>query len=236
MFRKFLELRGPKLKAWERARVESLVAEIQRKQCQLSLDVGPPGAAIALDGRPVGMAPLAAPLTVSPGRHVVEASLEGHGTVTQSVEVAAGQILTVSVKLERLVVTGAVTVTSAAPGATARIGRGTMQPLPFTVQLAEGAHHLRVVAPNHHPYERTVTVAAGDVLRLEVSLAAIPEPPRVPAPSPAPPPVDEPTPVYRRAWFWLTIGAVVVAGAATGGYFGYRARSGDSFDRSLSLR
>ena len=93
-----------------------------------------------------------------------------------------------------------------------------------------------MVAPNHHPHERSVTVAAGDVLRVEVTLVPVPEPPRVPEGKAAPLPVEPPTPVYRRAWFWVTVGAVAVAGAATGGYFGYRSRNADSFDRSLRLR
>jgi hypothetical protein len=236
LLRKHMDLRGAKLKPWERTRVRALIAELERKQCQLTLDVEPAGAIITVDDQRAGTAPLAGPLTVSPGRHVIDVAQDGYGTVTQTVEVAGGQTLVVSVKLERRVLTGMVTLNSAAPGATAVIGRGTMQPLPLTVRLAEGEHVIKVVAPNHHPHERTITVAAGDMLRVEVSLAPIPEPPRVPEVKPAPRPVDEPTPVYKRAWFWVTIGAVAVAGAATGGYFGYRSVHADSFDRSVRLR
>jgi hypothetical protein len=236
-FRKFLELRGPKLKKWERTRVETLIAEVERSRCRLVVDVEPAGAEVTVDGQRAGTAPLPGPLAVNPGRRLIEVSLEGYASVAQTAEVVGGQTLVVSIKLERRTVSGLLIVVSPAPGATAVIGTGAVQPLPLSTGLAEGEYLVKVAAPNHHSQERTVSVAAGSVIRVEVTLAPVLEPARVAEPpAPGPPPVDLPPPVYRRAWFWVTLAAVAVAGGATGGYFGYRSRTGDSFDRSLRLR
>jgi hypothetical protein len=234
-FRRFLELRGAKLPPWERKRVASFVSEMERKQCHLTLDVGPAGAIVRVDGHDAGAAPLAGPLAVDPGRHLVETSREGYASATQTAEVVEGQSLMVTIKLEKLVRPGVLLVASPAPGATAVIGRGPIRPLPLSVRLPAGEYLVKVVAPNHEPKEQTVTVVDGDVTRVEMVLVPVPEPVGVPA-VPASAPVEPPTPVYRRAWFWVTVGAVAVAGAATGGYLGYRSRSGESFDRSLRLR
>jgi hypothetical protein len=52
---------------------------------------GPSGAAIWLDGAPVGTTPLAAPLEASPGPHSIEAKLEGKLPFTAMIDVEAGK-------------------------------------------------------------------------------------------------------------------------------------------------
>jgi len=234
-FQRYLKLRGATLRPWERKKVESLISEMERKLCKLTVDAEPAGATVKVDGQGVGTAPLPGPVSVDPGRRVIEVTQDGFAPVAQTVEVADGQSLHVTITLEQRVRAGVLIVTSPAPGATAAIEGGPSQPLPLTVRIPVGEHPVKVMAPNHLPQERTVTVTPDDVTRVEVVLVPAPEPVLV-TKAPAGPPVEQPTPVYRRAWFWVTLGAVAVAAGAAGGYLGYRSRSGESFDRSLQLR
>jgi len=234
-FQRYLKLRGATLRTWERKKVESLVSEMERKLCPLTVDAEPAGATVKVDGQGVGTAPLPGPVSVDPGRRVVEVTRDGFYPVSQTVEVADGQSLHVTIKLEQRVRFGVLVVISAAPGATVVIGGGSPQPLPLSERLPEGEYQLKVVAPNHLPQEQRVTVTSDDVTSVEVVLVPAAAPVLV-AKVPVTAPVEQPPPVYRRAWFWVTLGAVAVAAGAAGGYLGYRSRSGDSFDRSLQLR
>jgi serine/threonine-protein kinase len=61
----------------------------------------PPGAAVSVDGRPVGTTPLAG-LKLRPGTRRLEVALEGHETWTGTVDVAAGETGRVEVHLKAL--------------------------------------------------------------------------------------------------------------------------------------
>jgi hypothetical protein len=81
-----------------RARAEQLVAEMRTQMGRIDVRVSVDGAEVLVDGAPVGTSPLAAPVDVGPGWHVVEARREGHETATRRVQAAAGE--TASVALE----------------------------------------------------------------------------------------------------------------------------------------
>ncbi len=63
-----------------------------------SIVSSPAGAAVSVDGRPAGRTPLAA-VTMKPGSHRVELTLEGHEPWTGAVDVLAGQKGSVEVRL-----------------------------------------------------------------------------------------------------------------------------------------
>jgi hypothetical protein len=72
-----------------RADLSALLAEVKKKIGTLEI-LGPAGAALELDGSPIGTAPLESERFVGPGRHVVVAK-NATGTAQVDVAVAAGE-------------------------------------------------------------------------------------------------------------------------------------------------
>lgn len=62
----------------ERASVDKLAADLATRCGTLLVDVDVAGAAVIVDGRAVGTAPLRAPIRVSAGRHPIRVSLDGY--------------------------------------------------------------------------------------------------------------------------------------------------------------
>jgi len=83
----------------ERARVEHLFAEVRTKVGTIEVRVRPPGAEVLLDGIMVGTAPLAEPLFVDPGEHVVSARMEGRASAKRTVSAPAGSAHTLALTL-----------------------------------------------------------------------------------------------------------------------------------------
>lgn len=61
----------------------------------------PEGASITIDGREMGTAPLAAPLSLAPGEHSVSVNAEGYSPYSRTVSLSAGEQLPLDVQLER---------------------------------------------------------------------------------------------------------------------------------------
>jgi tetratricopeptide (TPR) repeat protein len=56
------------------------------------------GSTVTLDGKPAGTTPLAAPLTVNPGRHQLQLAHEGYATFRTAIDVPVGGTATVAAK------------------------------------------------------------------------------------------------------------------------------------------
>jgi len=65
----------------------------------IALSVEPAGAEVLVDGAPAGRAPLADPVFVEPGRHVIEAHLDGYRAVSESRDLTPGAVAQVSFQL-----------------------------------------------------------------------------------------------------------------------------------------
>lgn len=79
-----------------------LTAELSRalgKVGTITVAVAPAGADVLVDGAAAGKAPLADPLFVDPGRHVIEVRLAGYQPATESRDLQPGTSAQVSVKL-----------------------------------------------------------------------------------------------------------------------------------------
>lgn len=87
-FRREAELPPPRLLA----EAEEGIAELSAHVGKLRVDCPTPGAEIRLDGKKVGVAPMAEPLAVAPGPHALTATYQGHTAVASNVEVAAGAV------------------------------------------------------------------------------------------------------------------------------------------------
>ena len=130
------------------------------------------GAAVRVDGVPVGNVPYSASL--SPGRHLVQVGREGFVTFSQWVDLAPAQGLQLPVVLEREAPqTGSLLVASDVSGAEVRIDgdaqvRGTTPT--FIENLSPGAHAVELRAPGLPARTETVTIQTGQRATLNVTL------------------------------------------------------------------
>ena len=74
---------------------EKFIPQLEKVTGRISV-VAPKGLSLTVDGEPAGLAPLADPVDVLPGRHVVVASGPS-GSSTAEIEVLAGQAASVTV-------------------------------------------------------------------------------------------------------------------------------------------
>ncbi|HEV8548928.1 MAG TPA: PEGA domain-containing protein, partial [Polyangiaceae bacterium] len=77
--------------AERRRQVEQQLAELKSAFGELMVKTEPPGATISVDGAEIGNAPLAEPLTLTPGSHVVTASRSNALPVTRVITVKEGE-------------------------------------------------------------------------------------------------------------------------------------------------
>lgn len=82
-----------------RSTVEMQVAELENLTATLAIQVDQPGADIAIDGRSIGKAPLAAPIRLGLGDHEVRVSLEGFETAVVAVNLGPAQAASTKVTL-----------------------------------------------------------------------------------------------------------------------------------------
>jgi tetratricopeptide (TPR) repeat protein len=118
-----------------RAEVERQLAQLRSSFAELSVTTTPPGARITVDGAEVGATPLATPVTLAAGSHVVAASRPGAETETRVVVVSEGQKTELSVELPDLRPPVAANASDAGQGAATK-GADMKPPAPL---VAAGA-------------------------------------------------------------------------------------------------
>ena len=134
---------------------------------------------------------------------------------------------------------GKVHVDSNPPGASVAVDeRPQAAPTPMDVELAPGAHVLRLTAPGRLPTQKTIDVAFASKQSVSADLDAepppAPPPPVAEAPPPPPPPAPPPPPPEPRSKVpaYVTGGLAIVA-AGVGTAFGIMALSDKStFDKT----
>jgi hypothetical protein len=87
------------------------VIALRKLTGSISIDGAVPGAIVSIDGRPRGEYPSPAPLNVLLGSHVVRVYKEGYESFEGSVEVKAGQVATITARMQRLLRSGRLRVT-----------------------------------------------------------------------------------------------------------------------------
>jgi hypothetical protein len=134
----------------------------------LTLRSGLPGAAVLVDGAPAGQTPLAAPLALAPGDHVVELRRPGYFTATARIHLPEGARS--ELVLEPSEDGGrsrfALTVSASEPGAQLAIDgrpRGLLAPS-LIVTLPAGPHVIEVLRPGFLPFSRTLELTTASNL------------------------------------------------------------------------
>ena len=252
-FRQYLKLKGRRIKARKKKKIEKMIPEMETKLGHLTLVVSPAGTSVTIDGEPAGVTPLPGSITMDPGTRMLELSCAGYTPVRRPVTVGDGQRIALSISLRKISQPGFLHLSTRAKGAQATVDGGPPRSLPHSFKLLEGPHDVRITAPGHRPKEVTVTVLGGKLVTQEVLLVPLPlpriarrPPPRRPdlrltPPRRHPEPITKTRPVakpfYERAWFWTLVSAVVVGAGATTGYFIWQAQQPDrSYNESLQLR
>lgn len=87
-------------KAEQREEVTAALRRLRGKIGRLLLDVQPEGAEVRIDGGAVMRAPIAAPVLLATGTHTLEVTHPGYTPVTRQVELGAGAVDKLDVRLE----------------------------------------------------------------------------------------------------------------------------------------
>jgi hypothetical protein len=139
-----------------------------------------PGANLFVDNRLVGMTPLTASISVSPGTHSIEMLRDGYLPASTSVTLGDGATAEVMLEPDEdpsalPVFAGALALDlSESPAAIILDGRprGVYR---MPLQLAVGLHRIRVERDNFMPLERDVEVLPGQTITLRIVLAPTPD-------------------------------------------------------------
>jgi hypothetical protein len=214
LYQQVLREGGNEVPESERVTIGARITEIQAQigtapatgpTGRLAVRSTPDGAAVLVDGAPVGTAPLQ--VDVSAGPHRVEAKLEGYETMTRWIDVVESQTATVEIGLVALgtqPVPGeeGFLIVRATPAGTVSVDDAAMGTTPTQeLRVAAGTRRVRVVDDAGNVWEDDVEVAAGRTMVVDVRLGV--------------------SQGIDPLWFWLTAGtagALAVGGAATGGY------------------
>jgi tetratricopeptide (TPR) repeat protein len=90
-----------RISAERRAEVEGFLGEIDRRVALIDLHGAPAGAAVSVDGTPIGTAPLEFPVALEPGSHRIEITLDGYLPFDRTLTVEAGRRRSVLASMQR---------------------------------------------------------------------------------------------------------------------------------------
>jgi hypothetical protein len=191
---RYLREASPPPRPERRAEVERIIEEMTALLADVRLAVEPAGAAVVIDGRAAGTAPLP-PLRLPAGQHTIEVSAEGYRGARKEVLVSAGTALQVKIALQALPRLGLVRVESPWPKAVVSVDGRRVGAAPVDLSLPAGGHTLLVEGPGAQPYRSELVVAAGQRRTVQVTLER--------------PPLR----LHQRWWFW-TLGVIAAGGVA----------------------
>jgi hypothetical protein len=189
------------MSAKEKATVDRAVAALHNLVAIVRLDVSEAGATVSIDGEPAGMTPLAEPLLVDLGKHMLSAQKTGFESMSKTIEVQGGATVTVDLVLAPEKHWGQLRVVGGAES-TIVIDRKTIAKGQFDGQVSTGTHDVRVIADGKLPYESNVDVRDHETRTLEVTLRT-----------------GDIGHRGRPMWPWILGGTALVAGGAVAAYF-----------------
>ncbi|MDI7269593.1 MAG: PEGA domain-containing protein, partial [Myxococcota bacterium] len=208
----YLRVAGSGVPAERRRQIEEFLAEMQAALVVVTVSVSEEGAAVVVDGTEVGRSPLAAPLRLRSGLHVIEGRLDGFDDARQPIEAAAGERVDVVLTLVRRseAAPAVLRVWADAPGASVWIDGTPRGTAPLDVEVPPGPHEVRVEADGHASWAGTAEAVNGRTVEVAAVLVPLGTPP-----GPEGPIEPEDESIFEAWWLWTIVGAVVVGGAAT---------------------
>ncbi len=147
------------VRAGQRAVVTASLRPAPAPTGSLRVLTDPPGATVSVDGEPVGASPVTKE-GLAPGEHIVEATLRGHQTARETIQVESGQQRVVSLSLQREARRpGRIVVNATASGAVVSVDGEEKGPPPVVVEnAAPGTHAIMVKAPGYEDFRTTCEV------------------------------------------------------------------------------
>jgi PEGA domain len=185
------------MSADDRAAVDGALAAVKNLIGRLTVTVDVSGATVSVDGQAVGTTPLAAPLVLDLGKHVITVEGSGLQTVSRDVSIVGGADAALNLAVTPQEQTAQLFIV-AEPNAMISLDGTPTSKERYEGKVQAGAHEVRVTEPGKLPYKADVDLKVGETRTLQVTLTS------------------ESHPVI---WPWVVGGAVVVAGAVVGGYF-----------------
>lgn len=241
----FLDFARHARNAKERQDAESKVAQVRdRLRAALTVEAQPAGATVRVDGQVAGTAPLAQPLRLDPGTHVVECTMEGFRAHSESVDLAPKENRTLRVSLEPMAGIVALSASGPLAGPVSVLVDGEERyqgGLPIEIRLSPGAHRIEVRHPDRpQPFRQDVAVLDGERVAVVVRFPVTAEPEVArpgPPVSPAPPRPTRPAAVVAEAPAPpVAASAALSAGLGFAHYQGRTARTHVTIEVGAGLR
>jgi hypothetical protein len=181
------------------ASASAIINDLKLLLSDVTLTISPAGAAVVVDGRAVGKAPLAKPVQLAAGMHVIEVSSDGFEPQKKSLTTAAQINASLAIALDLIPKTGKVRISASVPRATVAIDGKAVGLAPLEVELGGGGHQVEVNAPHYKTNRSELVIAVGQVREVTITL----EKPVV---------VKDDSHWYRKWYVWAPIGVLAVGG------------------------
>lgn len=157
----------------EEQELEASIKGLSHLVMSIAVDVSEPGARVFVDAEEVGVSPLAKPVAVGLGSHVIRASKAGFADAQVPVD-GKDPSPKVSLKLEPMVRTATVNVNVVGPAnAVVRIDGREVGTAPYRGQVPVSAepHQFAAEAPGFVPATQSIVVKDGEPLNLVLQLS-----------------------------------------------------------------
>lgn len=191
---------------------------------ELTIKVNEPGATVYLDGKQVGVTPLAQSLRLNMGNRKIRVEKPGFEPFTVEENIRGGSDAALEVTLQKKVTDGTLVIYAGASDEIRVdgevVGTGT-----FTGQLSAGAHHIGVTAPGKVPYESDVVVEVGQRSTVRVTLESM---------SRTAAPMADQEKGGMPGWAWGVIGGALAIGGGLAAFFIVR-NNNDSGNHSQAI-
>lgn len=180
LFEELLTKFGEELTAEEKRSIGQTARDLRKQVGSLDVSANVEGKLI-VNGRQRGTLPLSAPLRLLPGRHVVRVLRDGYEPAEQTVDIEAGRLSSVDLKLEALTAFGRVKVVEASgkEGLEVVIDGAPVGLTPWEGNLGKGAHLVSLRSPELGTAPKGVTVSVGQTLTVKLRAEAVGPPIRL---------------------------------------------------------
>lgn len=191
----------------DRQQAQALLEVAKGFVSNVTFEIQPAGATVAIGDRVLGTSPLPGPVPIDFGKQTVRISKSGFATHEQTLNLEGGSALALSVRLSEEVHSATLKVVSD-PNASIRVDGKVVGVGAWTGPVPSGTHTVQLERPEAVPQTldvalkdgetRTVDIRLQDANRTEESRAKVP------------------------TWVWITGGVVAAAAVGTGAYFLFR--------------
>jgi hypothetical protein len=171
-FNRYLEEGGKKVPADRRESVESELSIIRSLTSKVTVTVEGAPAKVFANGEEVGTSPLAEPILLGPGRHVLRATRDGEPDAEESFELASGSVKAVTLTFKPKASQGPVDVTvETDPREAVLMVDGKLAGLsPAKLELTPGSHELIAELDGYQSARTDVVVEPGKPRTVKLKL------------------------------------------------------------------